>query len=170
MVTISFSRLIPYVKTLVIVAAIMFLTVGLSRYLSSGQQNVERLSPNGLYRLDLTVDRRSVDGFRGYAEHVRYAFYRRNEIVTTYEFDHSDQLEPSFREMIPVIDWVSDNVFHAGSDPSEQPFMDELVISNNLDQSIKYMSLSYGKSESFWILDLPAKSSITLHAASGIQS
>lgn len=51
-----------------------------------------------------------------------------------------------------------------GRDRSKQPFYDELIVSNNTGERIKYLSVSYG--EMFLVFDLTPSSQIKLLASS----
>jgi hypothetical protein len=133
--------------------------------LFQSDESLEKRSPTGLYRLNITIKRQAVQGFRGYNEHIQFVFSKRNEVMTTYGVENTDQLDPSFHEMHPDIEWVSETVLRAGSDDAEDPFKDKLVISNHLEQSIKYLRLGYGSYQSFWIFDIPAKGSVVLLAS-----
>jgi len=63
------------------------------------------------------------------------------------------------------VEWVGDNVLRIGRDRSDQPFNDELILSNNTAECLKYLEVDYGRFESFHVFDLAPKSQITLHAS-----
>lgn len=132
--------------------------------------DIEKTSPNGVYRVKVEI--RAEEGkntTRGYTEHGKYQFFKGQEIISTHEWKNPYQYEPTFSESTPLIEWVDDSVLRMGESRLDQPFYDELIISNNTSESIKYMSVSYGKFELFWTFDLSPKSQFTLHASPGFK-
>ena len=140
--------------------------------LSCGQQeyDVDKISPDRTYRARIEVRARPPKGTRNYTEHVKVQFFRGGEIIHTYEGEESDEYEPSFQDLHPVVEWVDDKTFRMGEDRSNQPFYDELIVSNNTDQHLKYVSVSYAKDESFETLDLAPRSQVTLLASPGFKA
>jgi len=142
-------------------------SLGVSYVSQSGENySINKTSPNGAYRVKVEV--RAEEGretTRGYIEHVKVEFLKGQEIINSYESRNPYQYEPTFHQAWPVIEWVSDSVLRMGQDRSDQPFYDELVLSNNTNEPIKYVGISYGRFESFWIFDLASKGQITLRAS-----
>lgn len=91
-------------------------------------------------------------------------------MIHTYEWKNPYQYEPTFRETMPVVEWVDDTVLRIGDDRSDQPFYDELIVSNSTSEHLKYFDVSYGKQESFWVFDLAPGSQIRLEASPRFKS
>ena len=139
---------------------------GISCVVLSGQEyHVEKKSPNGLYRVTVELRHGKPTGTLEYTEQLKIQYIKGQEIIGTYETVNSDQYEDSLREGVQVVEWVADNVLRIGRDRSDQPFNDELIVSNNTEESIKYFGVSYGKYESFRVFDLPPKSQVRLRAS-----
>jgi hypothetical protein len=133
--------------------------------LSRLNYDIDRVSPNGVYRVKIKSRAEPPKGTSEYTEHVEIVFFKGEEIIYSYIWENSDQYEPSFRDVAPIIEWVDDNVLRKGEDRSDQPFYDELVVSNDTDEYLKYMGVSYGRYESFNIFDLAPRTQITLLAS-----
>lgn len=131
--------------------------------------DIDRTSPNGIYRVRIESRADKEKGTSKYTERVRVQFFRGEELISAYMWENSDQYELSFRDTAPVIEWVDDNVLRMGQDRSDQPFFDELIVSNNTDEYFKYVGVSYGRYESFDIFDLAPGSQVTLRASPGFK-
>ncbi len=139
---------------------------GLSgRWQSREKYDVNKTSPNGIYRVKVELREEKGNGTRDYTERLKVVFFKGQEIIHAYESENSDQYEPSIRDRMQVVDWVNDNVLRIGEDRSDQPFYDELIVSNNTDEYLKYISVGYGRFESFWAFDLAPGSQVTLRAS-----
>jgi hypothetical protein len=90
-------------------------------------------------------------------------------VIETVEAENSDQYEFSLRKGIQVVEWVGDNILRIGENSSDQPFYDELIVLNNLDENVRHVGVSYGRFESFWILDLRPGSKVSLRASPGFK-
>lgn len=145
------------------IAGLIFVAV------SCGQReyDIDKTSANGIYRVKIGVRTGPPKGTREYTEHVKLQFFKRHENIYTHEWQESDQYEPSFHDLKPVVEWIDDNVLRLGDDPSDQPFNDEVIVSNNTDEYFNYLSVGYGRQETFWIFDLAPRSKVTLHASPG---
>lgn len=131
--------------------------------------NIDKTSPTGLYRVRIESRAEEPKGTSKYTEHVRFQFFKGQEIVHTYIWENSDQYEPSFRDTAPVIEWAYNNVLRMGRDRSDQPFFDELILSNNTVEYLKHIGVSYGRYESFNVFDLAPGTKITLQASPGFK-
>lgn len=127
--------------------------------------SLDKRSPGGEYSVKVKVRAKTSTGTRGYDDYAQVQFFRGQEVVHTYEWNNSDQYEPTFRESYPVIEWVADRVLRMGDDRSDQPFYDELIVSNKTDEQLRYVSVSYGRFELFWVFDLAPKSEVRLRAS-----
>lgn len=121
---------------------------------SDSDYHVDKRSPNSTYRVRIDVGRGPKKGTRDYTELGSYQFYRGQELICAYNWEDSDQYEPTFRERIQKIEWVTDNILRMGGNDSHQPFFDEIILENRTDEILKYVTVGYGKSELFWVLDL----------------
>jgi hypothetical protein len=92
-------------------------------------------------------------------------FFKGKEELYNYESEDSDQYEPTFRETKPVVEWISDSSFRMGEARSDQPFFDEINVTNETNEKLKYLSVGYGKNELFWIFDLASGASFDLRAS-----
>ncbi len=139
---------------------------GLSREWQSGPKyDVDKTSPNGVYRVKIQRREEEGTGTRDSTERIRVQYFKRQELVHSYESKNSDQYEPSLLEGLQVVEWVSDNVLRTGRERSDQPFNDELIIFNNTDENIKHVGVSYGKFETFRAFDLAPGSQVKLLAS-----
>lgn len=142
--------------------------LGLTREWQSGRKyDVEQTSPNGVYRVKVKLREEKGTGTRDYTERLSIQCFKGQEIVYDFESVNSDQYEPSLLEGIQVVEWVSDNVLRMGRNRSNQPFNDELVISNETGEYLKHVSVGYGRFESFRVFDLAPGSKITIPASPG---
>lgn len=143
---------------------------GLSCARQSGTlYEADKASPNGTYRVKVEVVAEKPKGTRAYTEHGRFQFFKGQEIIETQEWENSDRYEPSFLDTTPVIEWLADNLLRMGQDRSNQLVYDELIVSNNTDEYLKYVDVSYGTFETFFVFDLAPGSRITLQGSSGFK-
>jgi hypothetical protein len=131
--------------------------------------DIDKSSPTGVYRVRIESRAKEGKGTSKYTEQVRIQFFKGQEIIRTDTWENSDQYELSFLDTAPVIEWVGDNVLRMGLDRSDQPFFDELIASNNTDEYLKDVGVSYGRYESFQVLDLAPRSQVTLRASPGFK-
>ena len=125
--------------------------------------NLEKTSPNGTYRVEVKIRAEKPKGTRAHTEHGKIQFFKGQELIDTHEWEEADQWEPSFRDTKPVIEWIDDRVLRMGRDRSTQPFLDEAIISNASNEHLKYIDVTYSRSESFKVFDLPPGGRIVLH-------
>lgn len=153
---------------LIIVSVNLF---GLSCIQLGENYDIDKASPNSIYRVKIEV--RAKEGkntTRGYIERVKIQYFKGQETIDTEEWDNPYQYEPTFRQAMPVVEWVDDNVLRMGENRSKQPFNDELIVFNNTDEYIKWVKVNYGKFEWFQVFDLAPQSQVTLHASPGFVS
>lgn len=139
--------------------------------LSKGEYNynIDKPSPNGVYRVSIESRAIKVKSSNRYSEQVRVQFFKERQIVHSFVWENSDQYELSFRDTAPVIEWIDNNTLRMGLDRSDQSFYDELILSNNTNEVLSHMEISYGRFESFDVFDLTPKSQITLRASPGFK-
>lgn len=155
---------------------LLFIIVSVSLFgLSCGQSSkqeydIDKTSPDGVYRVKIEVRAKPPKGTRDYMDYAKVQFFKEQEIIYEYEWEQSDQFEPSFHDCYPVIEWTGDNVLRMGEDRSDQPFYYELIVSNNTDEYLKYFGVSHDRYESFEVFDLAPKSQVTLQASPGFNA
>jgi hypothetical protein len=130
---------------------------------------IDRTSPNGVYQVKIKSRAGQAKGTSKYTEHVEILFLKGQEVIRDYIWENTDQYELSFRDVAPIVEWVDNNVLRMGQDRSDQPFFDELIISNNTDEYLREVGVSYGRKESFNVFDLAPRSEITLRASPGFK-
>ena len=154
---------------LFIIVAVISLFGQSCEWPSKFNYDIDRASPNGVYHVKIKSRAEPAKGTSKYTEHVDIHFFKGEEVIHSYVWENSDQYEPSFRDTAPIIEWVDNNVLRMGEDRSNQPFYDELIISNNTDEYLKNVDVSYGRYESFDAFDLAPRSQITLRASPGFK-
>jgi hypothetical protein len=103
----------------------------------------------------------------GFYERGKIQFLKGQEVIGTNEWQRKDNFEPTFIDANPVIDWVGDNALRMGSDPSGQPFFNELTISNETDELVTQLGVSCGKYENFHVFDIAPRGQVILHTYPG---
>lgn len=152
---------------LVVTSAVLFALSGQSP--GKPGYHIEKASPNGTYRVEIQLREEGGAGGGGSTERLKVQYFKGREQIYTYEADNSDQYEPSMRRGLQVVEWVADNVLRMGEDKSAQPFDDELIFSNDTDEYLKYLEVSYGRFEALRVFDLAPKSSVVLRASPGFK-
>jgi hypothetical protein len=127
--------------------------------------NIDKTSPNGTYRIKIDLWEEDGKGTRDYTERLKVQYLKGPEVIYSYESENSDQYEPSMREGMQEVEWVSDNVVRVGRDRSGQPYADELIVANNTGEHLTHVGVSYGRYQSFRAFDLAPGSVVTLYAS-----
>jgi len=154
----------------VILIVVVFGFVGLSQVWQSGQKyEVDRTSPNGIYRVKIELRQDKRTGTRDRTERLKIQYLKQGKIIDTYQAENSEQYEPSMRKGLQVVEWLADNALRIGEDNLNQPFNDEVVVSNTSDEYLRYVEVSYGRFESLRVFDLAPKSQIALAASPGFK-
>jgi hypothetical protein len=146
-------------------AAIVFIAVFYHSCGTAPRYSVDKTSPRGTYRIKVELSPNNGTGVYEHRQHLRIQYFKGQQNIGTYETDSSDDYEVSLGEGLQVVEWIRENAVRLGRDRSQQPFSDELLISNNTGDSIKYLEIGYGRFESFRIFDLPRGDSLTLSAS-----
>jgi hypothetical protein len=141
--------------------AIFFTSVTIYLTASCGFQVISdgdtyKCSPDRNYCARIHIQKDGSSSTSDFSEKGTLTFYKAGEVIHFYTWKMKDGFEPSFTEAKPIIEWISDSVLRLGEDRSDQPFLDEAVISNYADKNIKFVSVSNGKFESFWLFDIQA--------------
>lgn len=129
----------------------------------------DKPSPHGTYRVKVEITTGPKKGTRDYTELGQYELSKGHEVLYSYKWEESDQYEPSFRELKPVIEWTSDAILRLGKQQSDQPFYDEIGVANHTGETIRYMSVGYGESELFWLFDILPDGEVSLSANPGFK-
>lgn len=124
--------------------------------------NFDKKSPNGTYRAKVHVWQER-DGV--YLDHIEVEVFKGQENILTYRNRDEDQYERSMRAGAQVVEWLSDNVLLMGRDSSDQPFNDELSITNNTDEHVKYLGIGFGKYQSLKVFDIPPHGKLTVYVS-----
>ncbi|MGI8917960.1 MAG: hypothetical protein ACR2H6_05110 [Pyrinomonadaceae bacterium] len=148
----------------------LFVSIGVLSFITScdglsGRNfRVEKISPEGAYRVkvDINVEDEN-DLFSHFNERGKVEVFKGQEVIYANEWQRRDNWEPTFIDANPVIEWISKNALRMGSERSKQLLSNELVISNNTNESISQMAVSCGKYENFYIFDIPANSRLSLN-------
>ena len=121
--------------------------------------SIDKTSPNGLFRVKIRFSTGNDNLEKG-----AFQFFKGQEVVKSYELRQQDQYEPSVSSLVPVVEWVDNNVLRMGAQRLNQTFSDEVTIQNHTDEYFKYVGISYDRYESFDIFDLAPRSQVILHA------
>ncbi len=157
-----------YILVVFVLAACGFAI--LAGILASGQNHeVERTSPDGVYRVKIEVREETGTGTRDRNERLKIQYFKQGAIIHTYESVNSDQYEPSMRKGFQVVEWLANNVLRMGEERLNRPFNDEIVVTNAANENLRYVEISYGRFESLHIFDLPPRGHISLLASPGFK-
>jgi hypothetical protein len=153
-----------YVVLFIIIIVVGF--VGISRIWQPGvKYSVDKASPGGAYRVKIELREEKSTGTRDRNERLKITYFKRGEVIDAGEWVNSDQYEPSLRNGIEVVEWIGENVLRIGRDRSDQPFDDELIVSNDSDESLQYLEVDYGRYQSFHVFDFAPRSQTRLRAS-----
>ena len=139
---------------------------GLScKWLSRRNYNVDKVSPNGTYRVKVEIRVEDDDSLMGgFNEWGKVQFLKGQEVISTNEWQRKDNFESTFIDANPVIEWVGENILRMGRDPAGQGFSNELIISNDTDESIRQVGVSRGKYEQFEVFDLGPRQQVSVRS------
>jgi hypothetical protein len=153
-----------YLVILFIVVVASF--VGVARIWQLGETYaLDKASPSGKYRVKIELRQEKSTGTRDRDEHLKITYFNRDRVIQVADWVNSDQYESPLHDRIENVEWVADNVLRIGRLPSAQPFDDELIVSNNTNESLPYLEVDYGKFQSFHVFDLAPGSQTTLRAS-----
>jgi hypothetical protein len=152
-------------RFLILAIAAVNLSIGSCGRLSDINYDIDKLSPDGTYRVKVEVRAGGSASAYEKSERVKFQYFKGHEIIQAYDWVNTDPYEPSFRESMPIIEWVDRNVLRMGQDRSDQPYFDEIIVSNYTDETLKYVDVNYGRFETFWIFDSAPQSQLVLRAS-----
>ncbi|HEX6189194.1 MAG TPA: hypothetical protein VFZ40_14030 [Pyrinomonadaceae bacterium] len=125
--------------------------------------NFDKKSPNGTYRAKVHVWQERHE--TGYLDHIKVEVFKGQENILAYHNRDEDQYERSTRTRAQVVEWLSDNVLLMGRDRSDQPFSDELSVTNNTDEHVELLGIGFGKYQSLNVFDLTPNSKLTVYVS-----
>lgn len=163
------------IKTLMILGALLLVFVGGGVYVSTvrqsastGKWGVETTSPDGNYLI--LVEGKTSAPSRPYYSHgdheaVFSLFKQGNPIVTHESLYGGDEYDDLFLDLYPTYEWFSGNIVRFGKkNTMPQSQQDEVLVSNNTDEHLKYIRVNLDTPEIFIIADLPPKGNIHFYA------
>ncbi|HXT64054.1 MAG TPA: hypothetical protein VN696_13530 [Pyrinomonadaceae bacterium] len=128
----------------------------------------DKVSPNGTYRVKVNGSVKDEGDFAGhFTDQGELQILKGNEMIINTSWNYKDNWDPSFIDSNPIIDWVESNVLRMGTDISRQPFTNELTISNQTGEQLKYISINSHKNESFYAFDIAPGGSVTVRSSPG---
>jgi hypothetical protein len=92
-------------------------------------------------------------------------YFKFDSVVASYENLNSDQYEPSLSDSIQRVEWLSNDVLVISKKLSRDPFQDDLLLTNNTSQTLKYVEVDYGRNQAFHVFDLAAGAHMSLSAS-----
>ena len=134
-------------------------------YQSCGKNySIDKLSPKGNYRVKLEVT--NPHWFGRDDEHCKIQYFKDQQVIGGDETTcRQDEYEDPLHEGWQVVEWLADNAVRVGRHRSDQPFGDELVISNKTTESIKDLDIGYGRFQTLMVFDLTPGQTLTLSAS-----
>ncbi len=124
-------------------------------------------SPNNVYLVRLEGETVSPSQpYYGHGNHkVSFSVLKQGlAIVTDEPLYQGDEYDDLFLNLYPIHEWVSDSTLRFGEkDILTRSQHDKIIVSNNSDQSIKYLGVNFGVSELFIIVELPPGKTIQLY-------
>jgi len=123
------------------------------------QYEINKPSPNGLYRAKVMVKR----GQRGQSlDEAKFQFLVGEEVVDSWEWKQEDQYDENFDSYLPV-EWIDERVLQIGGRVSRDTrFSDELDVTNDSGEHLKYLNIGYDKRNIFMIFDLGPGTNVNL--------
>ena len=149
-----------------VIGLVMSGAMFLSASCSFGQDfHQETTSPRGTYRA-VFEGKTAPRGALFQNERVKLTVTREQKPFFNKDpFFGEDGLDTHFRGAYPVIQWINDFTLRMGGDLSDQPFHDELNISNRTDEKIDVLEIFYGRDERFLVFDLEPGKSLRVFAS-----
>ena len=122
--------------------------------------DIERVSPDGKYRVKINVMRGEPGGS---LDKARIEFFQGDKIVDTWDWQQEDQYEAGADSLLPV-EWVSNNVLLMRTERPREVLADELTIVNAMDENLQFINISYGRYQFFKVFDLASGRSVIINA------
>jgi hypothetical protein len=154
-------------RRLLLIVILTLCVAGLScKRLSRKNYKVDKFSPTGTYRVKIDVNVEDYpELMAGFHEWGKFELLKGDEILDSNAWDFKDNFEATFIDGTPVIEWAGNNVLRMGRGLEGLPFVDDLTISNDSGENLKYIHVSSDKHETLMVLDLAAADKITVRAS-----
>ncbi len=125
------------------------------------------VSPNKTYMVRLKEQRKAhllplvhILDLPGYP--AEFSVYKNNRpLIENMDIGDDSNL---FADLFPEHSWISDSVFWFGDKDPKELGQDEVVVANNSNQAIAYLSVRTCKWENFWLFDLQPNAVVKLEA------
>lgn len=156
-----------YLRRLILLLLVVSSIAGVScKWLSRQGYSVDKLSPTGAYRVKVDVKvEEYYELMSGFHEWGKIEFFKGTEIVDSRTWDFNDNFEMTFIEGTPVVEWLGNNVLRMGGHQTGLPFLDEVVVSNDTDEILKYVSVACAKHEVLTVFDLAPKTTVNIRSS-----
>lgn len=125
------------------------------------EYEIDKPSPDGSFRVRVDVKRR---GAGRSLDEAKFRFLIGEEVVEQWEWKQPDPLEPSFDSLLPI-EWIDHQVLNIGKISNRVEYRDEVTVTNNSGEYLKYVDISYGKVDSYWIFGLTPGKQVTVRAS-----
>lgn len=137
--------------------------------LNTKHYNVDKPSPTGIYRVKVAVTVKDEGDFAGhFTDRGNIQVLKGAETIYANDWSYRDNWDPSFIDRNPIIEWVGNNILRMGGNNSQEPFSDELIISNETSEHVKHIGVSCGKYEHFDVFDLIPGAQVVLRPSPGL--
>jgi len=129
---------------------------------------LDKVSPNGTYRVKVNGSVKDEGDIAGhFTDQGQLQILKGEEMIIDQSWNHRDNWDPSFIDSNPIIEWVGSNVFRIGTEISRQPFTNELTISNQTGEQLKYIDITSHKNEGFYAFDIVPGGSVIVRSSPG---
>jgi hypothetical protein len=158
----------PALSSILISAAAISLCAVYSVGTLRDEFKIETTSPQGTYRVTFEgkTNPRISPLAEFSSERVKLSVIKAQEIYFVKDpFFGEGALDRHFRGAFPVIEWLNDSALRLGGNLSEQPFHDEIELSNGTKENLGIVEVFYGKYERFLIFDFAPGRHLMLSAS-----
>lgn len=125
-----------------------------------------RLSPDATYKLSVQVKTFNGPDNRE-RENGSLQFTKGGDVIHSQTWTDKT---PTLKESKPVAEWVANNVARFGKERADQPFSDQIKVTNTTNEKLRYVSIDYGDNETFWMLEVPSGNQMILQASPEFRS
>ena len=145
-------------------AFVLVMVVGaLYLYFASGQQySIDKPSPKGTYRIKIEITPGNLAlPFQQPDQHCKIQYFKGQQEIHTFETRcRQDEYEFSLADGWQVVEWLAENAARIGTNRSDQPFADELTISNKTGEVLKNLGIGYGRFQEVVVFDIANETTI----------
>jgi hypothetical protein len=135
-----------------------------------GKWQIQTTSPDSTYLIQVEGENfppsRSYS-FYSHGDHEANfnLFKQGNSIITHEPLYGGDGFDNLFLTLYPSYEWVSANTLRFGEKKNlPQSQQDEILVSNNTGEYLRYVRINFGGDEMFIVVDLPSKATTHLYA------